>query len=99
MVWTTHLQRDQGGSLPGHGFTSSPVVTGDAVLVQVGGKSRNSLVSFDAKTGKINWGVFVSQCVSVSVCVCVTSVCVMCACVMYVCMCDVRVMCVCVMCV
>jgi len=58
MVWKTHLQRDQGGSIPGHGFTSSPVVAGNAVLVQVGGKSRNSLISFDAKTGKTNWGVF-----------------------------------------
>ena len=58
MVWTTHLQRDLGGNIPRHGFTSSPVVTGNAVLVQVGGKSRNSLISFDAKTGKINWNVF-----------------------------------------
>ena len=58
MVWTTHLQRDLGGNIPRHGFTSSPVATGNAVLVQVGGKSRNSLISFDAKTGKINWNVF-----------------------------------------
>ena len=58
MVWTTHLLRDLGGSMPRHGVTSSPVVTGSAVLVQVGGKSRNSLVSFDRKTGKINWNVF-----------------------------------------
>ncbi len=57
MAWTTHLLKDQGGSMPQHGFTSSPLVTENAVLVQIGG-SRHSLVSFEKKTGKVNWNIF-----------------------------------------
>ena len=46
LIWTTHLADDLGSEAPFYGFTSSPLVAGDVVVVQIGageGKSSRRL--------------------------------------------------------
>src|SRR5688572_18956706 len=44
-VWTVDLVKDFGGSIPGWGYTESPLVDGDKVIVTPGGK--NTIVALD----------------------------------------------------
>lgn len=64
VVWRTHFVKDFGaefigeaGSAAGamrHGYTGSPVVDGERLIVGVGGKGA-SVVCFDKKDGKVIW--------------------------------------------
>jgi outer membrane protein assembly factor BamB len=51
--WQVDFVKDFGGSVPGWGYTESPLVDGDHVICTPGGK--NTLVALDAATGKVVW--------------------------------------------
>lgn len=53
-LWQHDLKADFGAAEPLYGFATSPLVTGQLVVVQVGGE-KNNLVAFDRKTGKLAW--------------------------------------------
>ena len=53
-IWRKHLTSDFGGSLPQWGFSESPLVDGDLVLLTPGG-SRGTLVALNKSTGSLVW--------------------------------------------
>jgi outer membrane protein assembly factor BamB len=53
-VWTVSLTKDLGGQLQGWGYTESPLVDGDLVIVTPGGR-KGALAALNAKTGKVEW--------------------------------------------
>lgn len=55
-VWATHLVDDHGGQKPHYGFTSSPVVAGDVLAVQIGGEGK-SLAGFNINDGELLWSL------------------------------------------
>jgi len=53
--WTTDLVGELGAELPEYGFTTSPVLEGDILILQVGGSEARNLCGFDAATGDLLW--------------------------------------------
>ena len=53
-VWAKHLIRDLGGQLPIWGFSSSPLLIDQRLIVQPGGKDA-SIVALSLTTGEIEW--------------------------------------------
>ncbi len=53
-VWSVKLTTDLGGGVPNWGYTESPLVDGDLVVVTPGGK-KGTLAALDKKTGKLVW--------------------------------------------
>ncbi|MCB1276544.1 PQQ-binding-like beta-propeller repeat protein, partial [Prosthecobacter sp.] len=53
-VWTVSLTKDLGGELQQWGFTESPLVDGDLVIVTPGG-SKGAIAALNAKTGELIW--------------------------------------------
>ncbi len=51
VFWSRNAAADTGVEIPGWGFTSSPLVVGDIVIVATAGR----LAAFDAKTGHPRW--------------------------------------------
>ena len=51
IVWTRNAAKDTGRGLPGWGFTSSPLVVDDVVIVALSG----TMAGYDAKTGAPRW--------------------------------------------
>jgi outer membrane protein assembly factor BamB len=55
MVWQTNLSKDLGGQMmSGWGYSESPTIDGDKLLVCPGGKG-GTVAAFDKKTGKVLW--------------------------------------------
>jgi outer membrane protein assembly factor BamB len=54
-IWTHDLPAEYGGRIPDHGYSSSPLIEGEKLFVEVGGKSSYSFVAFDKSTGKVVW--------------------------------------------
>lgn len=64
-IWSVNFQRDFGAPFLGetsqstgasrHGNTSSPVLDGDRIIVNVGGTNGTSVVCFDKLSGKTIW--------------------------------------------
>jgi outer membrane protein assembly factor BamB len=54
-VWQRDLIRELGVPLPGFGYSTSPLVEGGLLLVDVGGASGKSIVAFDKTTGATVW--------------------------------------------
>lgn len=54
-VWSVRMQDSFGSKEPDYGFTTTPLVAGDHLIVQAGGKSEKSLVALDRKTGALRW--------------------------------------------
>ena len=52
-VWTINLLDAYGARVPTYGISTSPIVYGDTVILQVGGKA--GLVAFDRATGAERW--------------------------------------------
>jgi outer membrane protein assembly factor BamB len=52
-VWARDLPKELGGRMPGWGASTSPLVEGNLLLVDLGGSK--SLAAFDKKTGKVVW--------------------------------------------
>jgi outer membrane protein assembly factor BamB len=53
-VWHVNLSRDFGGGLPGWGYSESPLVVDELVIVTPGGK-KGTLVALDKMTGEVKW--------------------------------------------
>ena len=54
IVWTKHLKDDFGGGVPGWGFSESPTIDGDKVIVTPGGKD-GAVVALNKLNGEIIW--------------------------------------------
>ncbi len=54
-LWLHNLPKEYGGRIPDHGYSSSPLVEGDRLFVEVGGRRDYSFVAFDKSTGEVIW--------------------------------------------
>jgi outer membrane protein assembly factor BamB len=54
VVWSKHLVSDFGGSRPNWGFSESPLIDGDRVIVTPGG-ADGLIAVLDKKTGDLRW--------------------------------------------
>jgi outer membrane protein assembly factor BamB len=54
-AWHKDLKADYDVAMPIWGIASSPLVQGDLVIVQVGGRPGACLIAFDKRTGKERW--------------------------------------------
>ena len=54
-IWSTHLVDDHKATKPHYGFTSSPVVVGGILAVQIGGGEGRSIAGFKAESGEPVW--------------------------------------------
>lgn len=52
---TTNIPAQSGAVVPRHGFSGSPLVVGDLVIVSAGGSQGRSLLAYHAKTGHRVW--------------------------------------------
>jgi glucose dehydrogenase len=52
--WTQDFVRDYGGSIPHWGYSESPLIYGNRLIVMPGGRGA-SIVSLDKVTGKVQW--------------------------------------------
>ncbi len=53
--WRRNLVRANGAVIPLFGMASSPMVVGDLLFVQVGGKNGETLCGLERKTGEVRW--------------------------------------------
>ena len=53
--WSRDLVLEFDSVRPGQDFATSPLVEGDLVLVEAGGKSSHSLMAFDKTSGEVAW--------------------------------------------
>ena len=56
LIWELDFVKDFGSQRPRWGFSSSPILKGNVLLVEVGGKDGNVLMAFDKNTGEVIWG-------------------------------------------
>jgi outer membrane protein assembly factor BamB len=54
-LWSHDLKSESGAELPHWGFTGSPLVVGDVVVVFAGGRSARNLFAYDCRTGDLAW--------------------------------------------
>ncbi len=54
-VWGVDITREYGAKSPQWGISTTPLVEGNLLLVDVGGSSGKSAVALDKKTGKLVW--------------------------------------------
>ena len=54
-VWSHDLQQKFGSKMPRWGFSTSPLVDGELLLVEVGGKGGKSIAAFDKNSGTVIW--------------------------------------------
>jgi outer membrane protein assembly factor BamB len=54
-VWQRDFVAEFGSSVPSWGFSTSPLVEGELLLVEVGGAAGKSIVAFDKKSGDVVW--------------------------------------------
>src|SRR5262249_54888446 len=59
-VWHVNVQKEFGGHMPGWGYSESPLVDGDKVIVAPGGRGA-AIVALDRRTGKTIWRANVPQ--------------------------------------
>jgi outer membrane protein assembly factor BamB len=57
VVWQRNLKDDSQRDLPVWGFSSSPLVVGDVVVVHAGGQGDKGLFAYDIADGKLRWQV------------------------------------------
>ena len=53
-LWHVNLSTDLGGSRPGWGYSESPLILGDRLIVTPGGK-QGTMAALDKNTGKVVW--------------------------------------------
>ncbi|HEX7180390.1 MAG TPA: PQQ-binding-like beta-propeller repeat protein [Thermoanaerobaculia bacterium] len=54
-LWEMDLVKELGSPTPNRGFASSPLVDGDLLILEAGGKEGKAVVALDKKTGKVRW--------------------------------------------
>lgn len=55
-IWSVDAQKELEARMPVRGFTSSPLIEGDLVIVELGGAEGKGVVAFDRTTGELRWG-------------------------------------------
>ncbi len=55
LLWAVDLVKEHGAAIPQWGISTSPLVEGDLLLVDVGGSAGKSAMAFEKKTGKVAW--------------------------------------------
>jgi len=55
MVWRHDLQGEYGAGVPDWGISTSPLLEGNLLIVNVGGSNNRSVMAFDKATGKPVW--------------------------------------------
>jgi outer membrane protein assembly factor BamB len=59
--WGSDLVREVGARVPQWGVSTSPLVEGNLLLVDAGGRPGHSLVALDKKSGKLAWAAETDQ--------------------------------------
>jgi enterochelin esterase-like enzyme/outer membrane protein assembly factor BamB len=54
-IWSVDLVETQGGRIPFWGFTTSPRLIDDRLIVQTGGSADNAISAYDANSGSRLW--------------------------------------------
>jgi outer membrane protein assembly factor BamB len=60
-LWTRNIAEESGASVPGWGFSGSPLVTGPLVVVYAGGPNEKGLLAYRADTGQTVWHAAAGQ--------------------------------------
>ncbi len=55
-IWEVDLPQAFGAKRPTWGYSGSPLIDGDLLILEVGGKEGRGVVAFEKDTGKIRWG-------------------------------------------
>ena len=55
LVWSHDLVKEFHGRPPTWGYAASPLILGDTLIVQPGGKDGFSVMAFERKTGRTLW--------------------------------------------
>ncbi len=53
--WSVDLVTTFGAEVPRFGFSSSPLIDGELLILDVGGSGTQSIVAFEKATGKVRW--------------------------------------------
>ncbi|HEX6861666.1 MAG TPA: PQQ-binding-like beta-propeller repeat protein, partial [Thermoanaerobaculia bacterium] len=56
MIWEVDLPQAFGAKRPNWGYSGSPLIDGDLLILEVGGKDGKGVVAFEKATGKVRWG-------------------------------------------
>ncbi len=53
--WTVNLPEEYGSTTPRWGFSSSPLVVEDVVILETGGTENRAFTAYNKKNGKVKW--------------------------------------------
>lgn len=56
VIWEVDLPQAFGAKRPNWGYSGSPLIDGDLLILEVGGKDGRGVVAFEKATGKVRWG-------------------------------------------
>ena len=56
ILWTVELTHTFGAKRPTWGYSGSPLIDGDLLVLEVGGTEKRGIVAFEKATGKVRWG-------------------------------------------
>ena len=56
VIWQADLQQDAGREPPTWGFSSSPLVVDEFVIVYAGGEAARGVLAYGIEDGKVRWG-------------------------------------------
>ena len=54
-LWSHNFVEEFDSKIPTWGFSSSPLIEGDLLIVEAGGKDEKAIVAFDKKSGDVIW--------------------------------------------
>lgn len=55
-IWEVDLPQAFAATRPNWGYSGSPLIDGDLLILEVGGKEGRGVVAFEKATGKVRWG-------------------------------------------
>lgn len=55
VLWTVELVQTFGAKRPTWGYSGSPLIDGDLLILEVGGTEKRGIVAFEKATGKVRW--------------------------------------------
>jgi len=55
-IWEVELTQTFGAKRPNWGYSGSPLIDGDLLILEVGGTEGRGVVAFEKATGKVRWG-------------------------------------------
>lgn len=54
-IWSHNFVEEFGSSIPTWGFSSSPIIEGNLVIAEAGGKDERAIVAFEKESGDVVW--------------------------------------------